>query len=838
MADKPATLIDLLQHAADAHGQDAALSVKHGLRTECWTYRELGQRVAALANHFANGTALKPGARIMICTANGPWTVAAHLGAMQAGLIVVPLDVGSSPDFIMRVAQKTEARLLIGGPGTPRPDGIPFIDLLTMKLAEHSSWNGRTPAADDIAQIVFTSGTTGDPKGSVLSHGNIVANVLSASAIVPENVPLHMVSILPLSHMLEQTVGLYLPILGGGSVHYASSLQPTRLLQELRRRQPTGMVVVPRFLEMMMKAIEQKVRERNQWAHWERLHKIAAALPIGLRPHLFARLHRQLGGRLRFFLCGGASLPPDLARRWENTGIRIIEGYGSTECAPVIASNTYHDRQPGTVGRPIAGVGMKLSEEGEIWVRGANVSRGYWQDPERTALAFTADGWFRTGDVAEIADGGVYRIVARLNDRIVLPSGQKIYPADVEEQLRKENGVLDCVVVSLPDGRGREHVHAILRVEEDQDTEGIARSAIRNANGRLGSHQQVLGHTIWKQGEFPHTQLGKIKRNELRSTLLAARPANTIQMEGVSSLTGADDVAERLRALLKEIVRPPQRQATPGSDLGDDLNLDSLGLIELASAIEAQLGVPLEESQLAAVRTVSDLEKLVMSGSKTVQQEEFPSWQLTSLASGMRGILQSGLMLPAHAALCKPFEVEGAEHLAGLSGPLLLVANHSSHIDTLSVLKALPRHLRRKTAIAAASDYFYRSHWGGAFTSLVLNTFPFSRAGNIRASLERCGELVDDGWSILIYPEGTRSPDGTLLPFKSGIGLLAKGLHIPVVPIAVDGGFAILPKGARFPRRGPARVRFGPPVDVDPLAGTEHVTLALHDAVASLISKR
>ena len=835
MPDTPATLIDLLNLAAERHPRDRALLMRHDLRTASWTYGELRQRVICLANHFATVLALQPGDRVLICAPNSPMTAAAHLGALQAGLDVVPLDVGSTPDFIRKVAEKTDARLLLGGPGTPRVDGIDHTDLLRIAATGSPSWAGNMPAAGDIAEIVFTSGTTGDPKGTVLSHANIVANVRAASAIVPRTVPLHLLSILPLSACSRQHVTV--PMLGGGSVHYASSLQPARLLQEMMRVRPTGMVVVPRFLQMMLQAIEQKVRERDQWAHWERRHRIAAALPIGLRRHLFRKLHRQLGGRLTFFLCGGASLPEDVALMWENMGLRIIEGYGSTECSPVIASNTYDDRRPGAIGRPLAGVEVKLSDEGELWVRGANVSRGYWRDPERTAASFTPDGWFRTGDIAEKSDDGVYRITARLNDRIVLPSGQKVYPADIEEQLRKAGGVADCVVVALPDAHGRDHVHAILRITGDRDPEATALTAIREANGQLGSHQHILGHTIWTRGEFPLTSLGKVKRNEIRSLLIEAHARPGAVAPPASAPSRTIDPAEQLRGLVKGVMRSPDRTITDDSDLGNDLGLDSLGRVELASAIETHLGVPLDETQLAAVRTFADLRALIASGTRPSAPEAFASWPLAKAAIALRAALQSALLFPLHTAYCRPFTVKGAARLEEIDGPVMLIANHTSHVDTVSILRALPPALRRKTAVAAAADYFYRSRLGGAFSSLLLNTFAFSRSGNIRASLERCGELMDGGWSILIYPEGTRSPDGRLLPFKSGIGLLARGLHVSVVPIAVSGGHEILPKGAGLPRRGPAAVEFGSPVKLDADSGADQIVLSLHDAVAALISK-
>ena len=828
MPPEPATLVALLHEAARRHGERPALSARHDLRNEVWSYQKLARRVTALALHLSRGLSLQPRDRVMVCAANGPHTVVAHLAAMQAGLTVVPMDLGASPDFIARIAALTEARLLLGGAETPRVAGVAFADLKTIAADSGREWTGRMPERDDVAQVVFTSGTTGEPKGTMLSHGNIVANVMSASGIVPPQVPLHLLSILPLSHMLEQTVGLYLPLFHGGSVHYGPSLQPAILMRDMRRCRPNGMVVVPRILELLLQAIEGRIRAQGQGEHWDRRLRLAARLPIGLRNHLFARLHRQLGGELRFFLCGGASLPAELGQTWETLGVRVIEGYGSTECSPVITSTTYRRRRLGTVGWPVKGVEVKLSGDGEVWVRGANVSRGYWCDAERSALSFTPDGWFRTGDIAERDAEGAYCITARLNDRIVLASGQKVHSADVEDEIRRQDGIEDCAVIGLADDGGHERVHAVLWIAANRDAEATATAAIRTANARLGSHQRILGHTIWTAGPLPRTSLGKLKRNEVKRALEARaspRPATP------RPATPEDALKQLLRQAGKK-----QPQINEESDLAEDLGIDSLGRVELVSAIESRLGIIIDEGSLAKVHTVRELRALVSSGTRVPEEETQPDWPRRGFARALRSVLQAAVLFPLQGEWCRPLRIEGAERLEKLTGPVLLIANHSSHVDTISLLKALPRELRGRTAVAAAADYFYRTRTGGVLASLVLNTFAFSRSGNIRASLERCGELADEGWSILICPEGTRSPDGGLLPFKGGIGLLARGLHVPVVPMAVIGGAAVLPKGALWPRRGAVSVRIGAPIRDDFGTDTGEVASRLQAAVAELMS--
>lgn len=837
MASDPATLIDIIDQSTMRHGGRTAITTRAGLRTVHWSYGDLQQKVNRCAGFLHHGLQLPRGSRVMICAPNSPDTVAVLFGIFRAGLIAVPMDQGSSPDFLASVAQRTDASLIVAAPGLPQVQGLRAIEPRAIANAEAEPFGGSSPSPDDIAEIVFTSGTTGHPKGSVLSHANITANAKAAALIVPPQVPLHLLSLLPLSHMLEQTVGLYLPLLGGGSIHYPASIHPPVILREMRRQQVTGMVVVPRILQLLLEGIEQSVDARGLRGHWEFRHRLSAILPIGLRRHLFRGLHRKLGGNLTFFLCGGAALPADLGQRWEDMGVRIIEGYGSTECSPVIASNSYESRTFGTIGCALANVDVKLSDDGELLVHGPNVSRGYWRDEERTAAAFTRDGWFRTGDIATIDDDGILRITGRLSDRIVLPSGQKVYPADVEQEVRKEPGVLDCAVVALPDDRGRDIVHASIRVEDGCDAARAMDAAVRTANTRLGSHQRIFSHSQWTSGGFPRTSLGKVRRAELRAALLSEKQTSAPSPNRLSEIKRPLDVEARLAIILTGMCKDRDLLIGPETDLHTDLGLDSLGQVELAAAIETQFGIELSEDQLSRITTVRDLQSIIGSVPHHEQQEAFAEWPLGGAAVAVRSILQRALLFPFHRLFCQPFTVLSADRMRDSTGPLLLIANHGSHADTVSILRALPPALRRRTAVAAAADYFYQNRVAGVASSLVLNAFPFSRAGHVRASLERCGELADKGWSILIYPEGTRSPDGSLLPFKSGIGLLAKGLQAEVVPIALHGSAAVLPKGASWPRRGAVRLRFGAPVKLDPQADADDIALQLHEQVNALLNE-
>lgn len=518
------TLIDLLRESAAGYGNQTALSTRRGLREEVWTYRRLWQSAQAIAHHLVNKEGLEPGARVLVSAPNGPELVAAYFGTMLARLILVPLDPSSTPDFIKRVVDKTEANAIITG--APRSDtpNLKAIHLAGLPLdGEATTQRGDQPSPDDVVEIVFTSGTTGDPKGVILTHRNIVANLLSAAAIMPKKRDYRFLSLLPLSHMLEQTVGLYLPLYYGATVYYPASRQSSVIFKTLKKQRIGTMVVVPQVLKLMIEAIERKVRCCGKGIWWQRAQRFADGLPMVMRRRLFSKVHRCLGGRLDFFICGGAHLSLQVAQSWERLGVKIVEGYGATECAPIVAANSLRDRVQGSVGRAVSGVRVRLSDEGEILVKGDNVTRGYWQDQRATEAAFTPDGWYRTGDLAEAKECGRLYLKGRLSDLIVLSSGLNVYPEDVERVLKEENAVLDCVAFGRSDDEGNTTLEAAIRpADPGGPTAQINQrleTAVRSANAHLAPHQQITNFTIWEEDDFPRTNLLKVKRHEVRALL-------------------------------------------------------------------------------------------------------------------------------------------------------------------------------------------------------------------------------------------------------------------------------------------------------------------------------
>jgi long-chain acyl-CoA synthetase len=512
------TLVELLAQSADRFGDAPAVSL-YGREPWTWSYRELWDQSRRAATYLRNAGVQK-GDRIVMWGPNRPEWVAAFFGAMIAGAIVVPLDVRSREDLLVRLEEQTEpVHLFLGEEQekalTAAHPPITRIEDLQDKLA------GLPPAEvalgaiapSDTVELVFTSGTTGNPKGVILTHGNIVANVLAGKTAFPPTLKNHVLSLLPLSHMFEQTTGLFIPLTGGSSVTYISSLRPDVIFNAMQWSHTTNMGCVPQVLALFRDGILREVRKQGKEATFNRLHRIAARLPMGLRRLLFRPVHARMGGHFQYFVSGGARLDPGLARWWEEMGFKVCQGYGMTEAAPVVACHTEARRDPESVGRPLPGVEVRLAQDGEILVRGANVSPGYWRHPELTAEAFD-NGWYKTGDLGAWDSKGNLTLRGRKKNMIVLANGLNVYPEDVENILLTDPRVKNVVVLGVPEGDDVE-VHAVLLgVPPEQ-----AAAVVKATNAQLAPHQRIGGFTVWPDEEFPMTPTLKVKRAEVADRL-------------------------------------------------------------------------------------------------------------------------------------------------------------------------------------------------------------------------------------------------------------------------------------------------------------------------------
>ncbi len=538
----PTTLIDLLEDAVARYGERIALSLRSDDgSTRTWTYRELDHR-SRLAAWRLRALGLQPGDRLLTWSPSTPELPAAYFGAMRARLVIVPLDLRMSADAVEGIVKASEARHLVLGTGRDAPDpreaGLDHFPTTIVEAlcaepddAFPADWERQLagwprPAGDELFELVFTSGTTGTPKGVMLAHDNVLASIESFHRIVPP-MDHRIVSLLPLSHLLEQAVGLFYALSVGADVLYVRSRNPRVIFDSLREHRVTSMIVVPQILDLFWSAIEREVGKRGRMAAFDRLRGLARRLPAAVRRRLFGSVHAQLGGHFRLFLSSGAFLPPALQQGWEDLGVTVLQGYGATETGTG-ACGTLDDHAPGTVGRPPLGIQMRITDDGEIQFRGATLFKGYWRDPVATAAAYTADGWYRTGDIGHLDQGGRLILSGRSRDMIVLPNGFNVYPEDIENGLRI-CGLRDAVVVETRPGRIEAIVLAGAAGDSDPATlRPRIDELVKLANGRLGPNQRIAGWRLWPDEDFPRTHTLKIKRGPVRAWAIAdTAPAAT-----------------------------------------------------------------------------------------------------------------------------------------------------------------------------------------------------------------------------------------------------------------------------------------------------------------------
>jgi long-chain acyl-CoA synthetase len=800
-------LTDFFGPVVQEFGDRPALRWRQGYRHQGLTFAQLGQAVRAAARRL-HDEGVRPGDRVLLLGPSGPEWVAAFFGVVAAGGVVVPLDETTRPEFATEVGRRTGARLQVVHTGFAAAAALPALPLEGFQphaLGDAGPFEPVRRRPDDLLEIVYTSGTTSRPKGVQLTHANVISNVTALRQVMAFPPESRFLSVLPLSHMLGQVLGLFVPLRFGGTTFFAGTRRPSVLRDCFRRERITVLVTVPAFLDRIRQQVLAAAERQGRGPRLTRALGLARRLPVALRRRLLRRVRHEVFPDLRFVFTGGAALRPDTEDFFEALGIHILQGYGMTEAAPVITSNTLTVRRPHTVGRALPGVEVWTAAEGEILVRGPNVTPGYLDDPEATR-SLLEGGWLHTGDVGAADEAGFWRILGRKKDVLIGPSGMNVYPEDIEVVLNRLPGVRESCVVGLEEGGDLRIVGCVLMQE---GVSWDARDALARANEQLAAHQRLQEVRRWPQPEFPRTRSLKVQRDAVHAGLQGQTP-------GQAPAAGLADPGDKLLTLLRECLKLPEGQALgEGDRLTAELGLDSLGRLDLLSRIEEQFGVDLPESAIDDRTTVADLRSRLAGQSPAATRLPFPRWARRPFWCGVRRLL--GVAWRPLFRFYFPERSEGQEHLRGLSGPVFFIANHTSNLDTPALLAALPGRWRRRVAVAAAADYWFRPGWGllgglpGAVSACVYHAFPFSRTDAVEASLRYLGELMDEGWSVLIYPEGTRSRTGQLGPFKGGIGLLARAMQVPVVPVALVGCIEALPKGRHFPRPARIRVRFGPP---------------------------
>ncbi len=801
---------DLVLAAADSYGDDVAFQVRRGLRMERLTFGEVGERARQVAGWLTT-QGLAPGDRVVVWAPNMPEYTLLYFGAWLVGMVVVPIDVRTLQEVVDRFVVTAapilgfKSRYLEGAFGAPVRETFLLEELFDLVSGTAPLQPRPDVQPDDLCEIAFTSGTTGVPKGVMLTHGNFLAEIEALQAVFPLKRSYRALSLLPLSHAFEQVADLLMGYAAGLRMTYLPRVNAVTLLRALAEERITCFVLVPELLRLLLTGIERRARQEGRWRQWQFAHRVAPWLPFPLRRVLFGEVHRALGGHLEWIGCASAPLDLKLAQTWENMGVRLYEAYGLTEVTGGATLNTPRQHRLGSVGRPLPGVDVRIAADGEIQIRGRTVTPGYCGNPELTARSFV-DGWFRTGDVGRFDPEGFLHISGRDAFKIVLPDGRKVYPEDIEQALNEHPLVSESCVIGMPK-EGAETVHAVLLIADASRAGEI----VRETNRRLGDHQQIMSHTVWADEDFPRTPILKVDRKLVRAAV-EQRLASAGSLRPPGPVLAADPLV----AIMARLAGRPPSEVRDDLDLGAGLGLDSLGRVELLSAVEEELGRVVDELKVGPHTTVAELRRLVDAGAVEAGVAPSARWPRARWARLIRPLLLwIGFRIQDHwlrMAVVHP------ERAARLPVPSLLIFNYQGPYVPLAILRALPPRVRSRVAIAADARLWQgRDRWQGQLAALAAQAFPFEKSGGaVGPSLEELGRWLDDGYAVIVSPEGNPEQEGQPLPFLGGTGLMAVEMQVPIVPFKVEEYWPLFPRDPAFPylptRRGTFRLVVGEPV--------------------------
>jgi len=907
MREHLATLIDDFRRPDSKMAREIAVVHYRGNRRHATTYGELA-RMAGRFAAFLAAQNIGLGDRVLIWAENSAEWVAAFHGCLLRGVLAVPLDAAGSADFAARVAADVHAKLAVGdtlllsnlAAAKPELPTLAFDDWLNrLPTAEMGAASGLTHETP--LQILFTSGTTGDPKGVVITHGNVLASVgpiedgaqpyMRYERLVH---PLRILHTLPLSHVFGQTMGLWIPPILQAEVHFENRLAAPRLIELIRTERISVLASVPRILALLkahLEATHPGLAERVARAHklkaWQRWWR-------------FRAVHWQFGLKFWAFVSGGGALPSAIEQFWNSLGFVLVQGYGMTETTALITLNHPFHVARGTIGKPLAGREVKLGPDGEVLVRGAMISGATWQGGE---LRAREDEWLATGDIAERQASGELKFLGRKSEVIVTAAGLNIHPEDIEAAIEEQPEIAACAVVAMETPNGHEPC-AVLAARGSGEQ---AAAAIARANAKLADFQRISRWVLWPEPDLPRTSTGKVRRKPVAAWLeriqaAAAAPGNGAPRAAEGAFGPS---ADWLLALITQITGETHPGVGDELRLAEDLHLDSLGRVQLSAALEERLGIVEGSGLLEEVQTLGELRRLVANagneGTRAQGNEKteglgtrglgtegltdygtrnegageqgsegagpghsarhpaprtrfvYPTWPWWPPVHWIRVAFLEAVQRPLTRLLAAPRVVGPPKPLP--PGPLLIVGNHVTAYDGPLMQYALAGPLRRHIAVAMAGDMLddFR-HWRNPdwppghrdfyplgppaywLLTALFNVFPLPRQRDFQLSFQHAGRAMDRGYSVMVFPEGTRSAAGRLAPFRPGIGLLAKQSGVPIVPTAIRGLGELKTRRRGWFRSGLVEVRVGEAIHFGPEASEAEITARLHDEVERLLN--
>jgi len=904
------TFYDRFVECAERWPDNVALELQRRDHNESCTYAEL-RKMAESVGRWISENGFEHGARLAVFADNHPRWVAAYLGVIAAGCTVVPFDTALHSDQLTKLLKDsgTSALFCDAKHAKVSQEAVTGLNvklvLMDPERAEKQigieKWAGNLPAifadgsgkfqpaastTDDVASLLYTSGTTADPKGVMLTHANFLGEVEAVFNWIDLGPTDALLGVLPMFHVLAQMANLLLPLVKGSRVVYLETLNTTELLRALRERNITAFAVVPQFYYLIHERIFQEVAKRGTLA--QKLFKSLMSLNRGLRkvginagPVLFGKIHETFGKKMRYLATGGSRFDPEIGRDFRDLGIDVLQAYGLTETTAAVYANSPGNNVIGSVGKAMKGVEGKIvdsqSQEdggpatGEVALRGAVVMKGYWNRPDATALVLR-DGWFYTGDLGYFDDEGNLFLTGRKKEVIVLSNGKNIYPEEVEAHYLKSPYIKELAVMGLEGkaSEGGDRLHAVivpnfdaLRQRKIVNAKEVIRYDIEGLSQQIASTKRIGSYEIWQE-DLPRTSTRKIKRFEVEKRVKAnqtRKAADDSEFSADRPLTPDESAwldqpnVQRALKIICEASRSAPPSLRPTHSLELDLGLDSMQRVELLSHIEEQLGGNVEESQLAEIYTVRDLVDAVLqsaaggaggSGTRTA----FAGWKaILSEEPDAKNVIAlaphpiSAAFWYTVSRLIQVIALDRFDlHVTGIeklpkSGAYILSSNHQSYIDPLILASVLPPSVFDKVFAVGTSEIF-----GEGFMlrlARTLRVVVVDPDANLIPAMRAGAFGLRQGRPLILYPEGERSIDGTPKIFKKGAAILSIHMQVPIVPVAIEGFHKAWPRNKSFQGFMPLKLAIGDPIIPPPESDAseeayEKLTTELKDRVVEM----
>ena len=899
------TFYDQFVAAEQRGAHNIALEIQRHDQVESYTYAQ-ARTMAESVGRWLSGKKLPAGARVGIFADNHPRWVTVYLGTIAAGFTAVPLDTALHGDQVAKLLKDSGASLLVidlkhlataqqAVAGLPielvlsdpasltglkkQPGGPRWIaDLDAIYAAGPGNFRAVEAPADNVAALIYTSGTTADPKGVMLTHANLLGEVEAVFRVLNIGSTDAVLGILPMFHVLAQMANLLLPLVKGARVVYLETLNTTELLRALEERQITAFAVVPQFFYLIHERIFKEVGKRGKIAEsllrsLMRTNRFLRRLGVNAGKLFFGKIHATFGARMRYLITGGSRFDPVAAQDFHDFGIDLLNAYGLTETSAAFCLNRPGNVVIGSVGPPLPTLEGKIhdpqaSEEGgapvgEILLRGATIMKGYWNRPDATVEAMK-DGWLHTGDLGYFDAGGNLVITGRRKELIVLANGKNIYPEEIEAHYLKSPFIKEICVMGLEAKAGdpsSERLYAVvvpsfdaLKERKVVNAKEVIRFDIEGLSQQLASTKRVGDYEIWQE-DLPRTTTRKLKRFEIEKRVRANQArgvSGETEIAAERPLTPEDEAwldqpdVQRALKVLRENARNAPEKIRPADNLELDLGFDSMQRVEMLVELEKELGGDVDEGRLADIYTVRDLVNAVLesaSSGKTIARAQFAGW---------KAVLREDPTDPDVLGLAKPhpiiesfwyfvsrglqvivrdrfqLKVWGLEKLPP-KGPYILSSNHQSYLDPAVLAAVLPRVALVNSFAVGTSEIF-----GTGFMRLAaraLRVVVVDPDANLVPAMRAGAYGLRHGRNLVLYPEGERSIDGTPRTFKKGAAILSLHLQVPFVPIAIDGFHEAWPRGKRFQKFVPLKMVFGDPIYPPP------EEQASEEAYAALIGK-